>query len=76
MLVELGRFLRIDFCDAELGDAWSGSKGIGLLLSIPMSGGFLVSAKDIDVVLGLFWTLEGESSDGGRLDSKCGGSDF
>ena len=51
-------------------------KGRTLLLSIPMSGGFLASAEDIGVALALFWTVEGESSDGGRLDSKCGGSDF
>jgi hypothetical protein len=54
----------------------SGCKGTGLLLSIPMSGGFFTGAEDMDVALGLFWALEGESSDGGRLDSKCGGSDF
>jgi hypothetical protein len=41
-----------------------------------MSGGFLAGAEDIDMALDLFWTLEGESSDGGRLDSKCGGSNF
>lgn len=48
----MGRFSRIGFRDAELGDAWSGSKGTGLLLSIPMSSGFLAGAEDIVVALG------------------------
>jgi hypothetical protein len=56
-LVEPGRFLRIDFRDAKLDDGWCGSKGTGLLLSIPMSGGFLACAEDTDVALGLFWTF-------------------
>jgi hypothetical protein len=63
-LGELGRFLRIDFCDAKLDDACSGSKGTGLLLSIPMSDGYLDGAEDTDVALGLVGTLEGESLDG------------
>jgi hypothetical protein len=63
-LGELGRFLRIDFCDAKLDEACYGSKGTGLLLSIPMSDGYLDDAEDTDAALSLVGTLEGESLDG------------
>jgi hypothetical protein len=63
-LEELGRFLRIDFHDAKLDGACSGSKGTDLLLSIYMSGGYPDGAEDTDVAPGLVGTLEGESLDG------------
>jgi hypothetical protein len=57
-LDEPGHFLRIDFCDAKLDDTCSGNKGTGLLLSIPMSDGYLDGAEDTAVALGLVGTLK------------------
>ena len=60
-LVELGRFY---FRGVKLDDVCSGSKGTGLLLSIPISDGYLDGAEDTDMALGLVWAVEGEISDG------------
>jgi hypothetical protein len=75
-LLELGRFLRIDFSHVKLDDAWSSSKGTDLLVSISTFGVFLRWVEDTDAAFGLFWTLEGGARAGGCIDSTCGGSDF